>query len=107
MEILNSEKGKYIIQNKAFKDIAQAACLKVKNVLPAKKENDFVDVSVDKDNVMTINIAIRIKQGVDLNKTCMNLQEEINDNILLMSGVDCKNINIDIQGFIPENKKKS
>lgn len=107
MEILKNEKGKYIIQNKAFKDIAQAACLKVKNVKPAKKENDFVDISVDKNKMMLISVSIRIKQGVDLNKICLNLQEEINDNILLMTGVDCKNINIDIQGFIAEKKKKS
>lgn len=100
MELLKNNLGTYVIEDKAFKEIAQLACLKVKNIVPAKKANDFVDVDINKDKSMTITVHCRIAAGQDVSKLCNSVQEEINENILLMSGVDCKNINIDIQGFI-------
>lgn len=106
MEIIKNNQGSYTIENKAFKEIAQLACLKVDNIEPAKKVNDFVDVTIDENKVMSIIIHIRIKPLQDIHKLCNHIQEEVNENILLMCGVDCKNINIDIQGFISEKKAR-
>lgn len=91
--------GTYYIETQAFKDIVSIVCLKEKNISPAKTDKDFVACKINKNDELVVTISIKIKQGIDVNKTCLNLQNNINENILLMTGVDCKNINIDIQGF--------
>lgn len=106
MEMLKNKDGAYFIQNKAFKDIARAACLKVKNIAPAKKDNDFIDIEIDKNNNLFINVNIKTKQGADVNKICLDIQEEINDSIYLMTGINCKNIDVHILGFITDKKTK-
>ena len=37
--------------------------------------------------------------SVDIVKLCNKLQDEIKEAVLLMSGIECKQIDIDIQGF--------
>ena len=102
---INNGDCEYTIETKAFKDIAQNACLKIKDVEPAKKDTDFVDVKIDKQQNISITLEVRIKRGLDLQKICTKIQEEVNENILMMTGLNCNKINIDIQGFI--NQKKS
>ena len=100
MEINRNEIGTYKIQNNAFKDIAAIAANKIKNIYPVgKKDNDFVACKIDKNNIMTITLSLRVKQGIDVVKLCNEIQDSVHDNILLMTGVDCQNINIDILGF--------
>ena len=101
MEIKN-EFGNCIISDKAFKEIANIAISNIKNVYPAKKDKDLVDVKFNKNNELNINIPIRVKKGVDLVKLCSKIQDEVAENILMMTGIECNEINIDIQGF--ENK---
>ena len=99
MELKNNEIGTLTISEKAFADIAAIACSNVKNIYPTKKDSDYVEVKLNKDNKPTFKISIRVKQGIDIVKTCNKLQDEIRENVLLMTGVDCKKIDIDIQGF--------
>ena len=95
---MENKYGSYILSPKVFKDIAEIAINDVKNIAPAKKE-DFVVCKVGK-NKIELTISVRIKQGVDVVETCGKLQETINENLLLMTGVECEDINIDIVGFI-------
>lgn len=98
MEIKN-ELGNCIIADKVFKEIATVAVSNIKNVYPAKKDKDLVEVKFSKNDELTINIPIRVKKGIDIVKTCNKIQDEVNENILLMTGKECNKINIDIQGF--------
>lgn len=107
MEFQTTENKKYTISEKAFEDIAAIAVKIIKNVFPAKKGSEFVECKINKNNEISIKISIRVKQGVDIVELCSRVQDEVNENIMLMSGVECKKINIDIQGFeLPEPKKK-
>lgn len=99
MELRKNEIGTYIISEKAFKDIAAIACSSVKHVYPTKKDNDFVECKISKAGEPVFTISIRVKQGVDIVKLCNRLQDEIKEAVLLMSGIECKQIDIDIQGF--------
>lgn len=99
-----NENGSYVIEVKAFKDIAQIACKSVKNVTGAK--DDFVSCKYNKKTGLQLMVTVKIKQGVDVVETCKEIQDSINENILLMTGVNCENINIDIVGFIKEEAKK-
>lgn len=100
MELKKNDIGTYVISEKAFKDIAAIACSNIKNVYPTKKDNDFVDCKLSKTKEPTIKVSVRVKQGVDIVKVCNNIQDEIMENILLMTGIECKKINIDVQGFV-------
>jgi len=105
MELNKNEMGSYVIEAKAFKDIAQIACKNVKNVYPAKEE--FVTCKYSKKTGLEFVVSIKIKPGIDVVETCKEVQDVINENVLLMTGVDCENINIDIVGFVKEENKKS
>lgn len=102
MEIYTNEIGKFIIEPKAIKDIVEIVCEQIENIKKAKKD-DFAQISIDKQNNININIAIKVKQGIDLLKTCNLLQSTIKEHIYLMTSLECNNINIDIQGFILDN----
>lgn len=99
MEILSNENGKYVIEDSAFKDIAQAACLKVDDVCPSKNDKSFCVVKVNKNNELSLTLQIRIRQGANVDKVCNKIQDEVSEVLLLMTGIECNNINIDIQGF--------
>ena len=104
MELRKNEIGTYIISEKAFKDIAAIACGNVKNVYPTKKDNEYVECKINKDGQPEFTISVRVKQGVDIVKLCNRIQDEIKEAVLLMTGIECKKIDIDIQGF--ESAKK-
>ncbi len=104
MELRKNEIGTYIISEKAFKDIAAIACSNVKNVYPTKKDSEFVECKINKNGEPDFTISIRVKQGTDIVKLCNKIQDEIKESVLLMTGIECKKIDIDIQGF--ESNKK-
>lgn len=99
MEIKDKDIGIYEIAPKAFEDIASLACEGVKNVYPVKKDKNYAEAKIGKNDELSILLTVKVKQGVDIVKLCNKLQDEVAENILLMTGVECKKINIDIQGF--------
>ena len=106
MEYEKNEIGSYTISEKAFEDIASIAVKNVKNVYPVKKDSEFVECKINKNNEVTIKISLRVKQGVDIVKLCSKVQDEVMESVLIMTGVECKKINIDIQGFEKSEAKK-
>ena len=95
---------KITLSNKVFKDIVFNATNKVNDIYPIKNDNSFVDVSI-KDDDLILELAIKIKSGVDVVKVCSNLQSTVHEAIEGMTGIDCKNIKINIQGFKTEKAK--
>ncbi|MBQ6560312.1 MAG: Asp23/Gls24 family envelope stress response protein [Erysipelotrichaceae bacterium] len=99
MEKYDTNVGTYQISDKAFEDIASIVCENTKNVYPVKRDKGFVEAKFNKENELTLTINIKVKQGVDIVKLCNKLQDEIAENILLMTGMETQSINVDIQGF--------
>ena len=99
MEIKGQNIGTYVITSKAYEDIASLACENVKNVYPVRKDGTYAEAKINKDNELYINLTVKVKQGVDIVKLCKKLQDEVSENILLMTGSECQKIDIDIQGF--------
>ena len=97
-----NELGTIEIDNKVFTDISKMVCEKVEGVFPVKKE-EYATCSI-KDNDVKLHISIKIKQGLDIVNTCSSIQSEIHEAVLNMTGIDCSNITVDIQGFIVETK---
>jgi len=96
--------GKYYICNNVYEDIAQIACLNTKNVYPAKADKMCANCSIDSTGDMVITLAVKLAQGIDLVKTCKAIQDNVKENIMMMTGDEIRKINIDIQGFIKESK---
>ena len=97
--------GTYTISEKAFNDITNIVCQNINNIYPVKKDADYGECKYNKQKELVIKVSLKIKQGIDIVKVCNRIQNEVKENILLMTGVDVKEINIDIQGF--ETKKGS
>ncbi|MBQ3419254.1 MAG: Asp23/Gls24 family envelope stress response protein [Erysipelotrichaceae bacterium] len=90
--------GNLEISKAAFDDMANIAAAKIKGIYPAKK-NGISDCSV-KDGDLIINLNIKVKSGNDINKISTKLQNKVHEIIEEMTGIDCKNINVNILGFI-------
>ena len=104
MELNKNEKGSCTISEKALQDIATIALSHIKNVSPSKKDRDFVSCKFNKNNELNVKLAIKIKKGIDIVKLCSKIQDEIKENILLMTNIECKKVDIDIQGFEADKK---
>ena len=91
--------GTFTISQKAFNDIANIACSHINNIYPVKKDDDFAECKFNKEKELTVEVALRVKQGIDIVKVCNKIQTEIKDNIYIMTGEEVKSVNIDIQGF--------
>ena len=99
MEIQNKNAGTYVISEQAFEDIACLACANIKNIYPVKKDKNIAEASINKKGELIITLHLKVKQGLDIVKLCNKVQDEVAENILLMTSKECKKINIDIQGF--------
>lgn len=99
MEIIKNENGTCSVSYKSLTEIAEIACLDVKNIEVNKKE-DYVSVNLSKNNELVITISIRIAKNADVVKTCKCLQDTVSDAYQLMTGITPKEININVNGFI-------
>ena len=99
MELDRNKYGSYTISEKAIGDIVSIVINNIKNVYPAKKDKDFVTCKFNKQNELNVKIAVRIKKGIDIVKLCSKIQDEVNENVLLMTSIEPKKVDIDIQGF--------
>ena len=94
------EYGKIEVSNKAINDIADLALDSIDEVYPYKKENNCV--CSFKDDELRVTVLIKVKQGCDVVKKCNLLQSKIKEAIAGMTGIECKSVDIDIQGFVTE-----
>lgn len=95
----NKELGLASISLEALNNISLVALNKISGIASAKKEVDMCDAKI-KDNEVVIDLFVKLNQGVDVVKTCSNLQNEVYSTILDMLGIKCKAINVNISGFI-------
>lgn len=97
MENINNY-GKIEVSKKAFNDIGNLAISKVKGIYPVKTGASICDCSF-KNNDLTMTLSIKVKTGIDVVTISAKLQSLVHEMIADMTGINCKKINIDIQGF--------
>lgn len=98
--INKNEFGSIEVSNKAINDIANICVEKTKGVYPNKK--DGTSVCNFKDDELKVVVSVKVKQGIDVVKTCNNLQSKIKTAIGEMTGIETKSVDIEIQGFVSE-----
>ena len=94
-----NEYGNINVSKNALNDIANIACGKVKDVYPLKKDGEIANCSY-KDDEIKVVLTIKVKQGADIAKISNKLQSKVHEAIAEMTGLDCKSIDIDIEGFV-------
>lgn len=99
MEIIKNETGKCSISYKALVEIAEIACHDVKDIEVNTKE-EYVVCNLSKTNELTVDVSVKVKKGSDIIKTCKALQDTIKDSYELMTGIEVKQVNININGFV-------
>lgn len=99
--VINQDKdlGLASISMDALNNIASIVLNRINGIAPAKKEADMCDTKV-KDNEIVVDLYIKINQGIDVVKTCAEIQNEVYSTILDILGIKCKAINVNISGFI-------
>jgi len=95
---MKNEIGTIDINKYCYKDIAQIAALKVKGVEGGTDKN-FVDIKVS-NNDIKLNIEIKVDREKDVIKTSKLVQDKVREAILEMMGIEVKEINVEIVGFI-------
>ena len=96
--------GKVDLDNDVFKDISLITINKTKGIHPIKDNPSFCAVAV-KDGVLSLKLKVKIDTGVDVAKVCNKLTESVHESIESMTGIDCKKIDIDVQGFAATDNK--
>ena len=99
---LDSNIGSAVLSDDVFKNIAQIVTDKTAEVFPAKKESDYISCKIDDNKNVNLTLCLKLKQGSDVVMVCSQLQHKIHESILEMTGFDCSDINLDIQGFVSE-----
>ena len=94
-----NENGQQVIADRVFENIARIAVSKIKGVFPPKKDNDFISLTI-KDDEISILVTARLLAGVDVVKTCTKIQNAIKEAIAEQTNIECKIINIEVQGFM-------
>lgn len=90
--------GNVEIAKEAYEDMANIVANKIKGIYPAKK-GGISDCQI-KDGELIVNLNIKVKTGIDVNKISIKLQNKVHETIEEMTGIDCKNINVNVLGFI-------
>jgi len=99
-----SSNGDMAISRHVFEDIVINTIKKIKGVSPyrgdgAKKNFKLyhpVTCTMRRDNKVDINVDISIKKNVDVKAKCIEIQEEINNNLLLSCETVAFNVNINV-----------
>ena len=119
IEESNVEFGSVQIHKKAIADIAFSAISHIEDItlVPVafpdrmleffgKKSYSGINVSIDKDNQVSIRVKILVKYGADIAEMARRTQEAIRQGIESMTDINLKNINVDIRGVQKDLREK-
>ena len=99
-----SSHGDMAINRHAFEDIALNVIKKIKGVKPfngqgASKSFKMyrpIVCNITKDNKVDLNIDISIKKSIDIKSTCIKIQEEVNNALILSCETVPIKVNINV-----------
>lgn len=87
-----------------FKEIIKISTKHVEGCFLSRKDYESIKVKLNKD-ILTVEVEIRIKHGLNINRTCEKLQNKIFLNIFQTTEIKPSDINIKVVGFIYDDQK--
>lgn len=100
----SNDNGNLALNNDVFKEITCISIKRVENCYPAKKDNDSATVKISKDKLI-VDVEIKLKQGINISRTCEKLQNKIFLNIFQTTEIKPSEINIKVVGFVYDENK--
>lgn len=79
----------------------------IKHVLGREDHGKGVSVSVDEDNKLNADVYVYLEAGVNVPSVAMQLQKVLKTQLVQMTDLDLKEINIHVVGLVfPEDEEK-
>lgn len=95
-----NENGILALNSSVFDEIAELSVNKVSDCY-LSKQGKSVNVKINKDKLI-LNINVKLKQNINVQNVCEQLQNKIYDNIFQTTEIKVSQININVVGFIGE-----
>lgn len=93
-----NELGTIYIKDKAIKEIVYIAIKKTKFVSPAKKDLAFIDIST-KNNNISLDIDVKVKEGKDIIKITSCAQKNIADAVSDFTSAKVSKVKLSVVDF--------
>ena len=93
-----TELGTIYIKDKAIKEIVAVAIKKTKFVRPAKKDLAYIDIS-NKNNNLTLDIDVKVKEGKDILKITNLAQKNIADAVSDFTSAKVNKVKLSVVDF--------
>ena len=93
-----TELGTIYIKDKAIKEIVAIAIKKTKFVRPAKKDLAYIDIS-NKNNNLTLDVDVKIKEGKDIIKITNLAQKNIADAVSDFTSAKVNKVKLSVVDF--------
>lgn len=93
-----TELGTIYIKDKAIKEIVAIAIKKTKFVRPAKKDLAFIDIS-NKNNNLTLDVDVKVKEGKDILKITNLAQKNIADAVSDFTSAKVNKVKLSVVDF--------
>ena len=93
-----TELGTIYIKDKAIKEIVAVAIKKTKFVRPAKKDLAYIDIS-SKNNNLTLDVDVKVKEGKDVLKITSLAQKNIADAVSDFTSAKVNKVKLSVVDF--------
>ena len=93
-----TELGTIYIKDKAIKEIVAIAIKKTKFVRPAKKDLAYIDIS-SKNNNLTLDVDVKVKEGKDVLKITSLAQKNIADAVSDFTSAKVNKVKLSVVDF--------
>ena len=93
-----TELGTIYIKDKAIKEIVAIAIKKTKFVRPAKKDLAYIDIT-SKNNNLSLDIDVKVKEGKDIMKITNTAQKNIADAVSDFTSAKVNKVKLSVVDF--------
>lgn len=90
--------GTIYIKDKAIKEIVAIAIKKTKFIRPAKKDLAYINIST-KNNIISLDIDVKVKEGKDLIKISSTAQKNIADAVTDFTSAKVSKVKLSVVDF--------
>ena len=99
--LLENEEGKLMISQETLQNIIKSTVTGFEGV-----EDEYVSISLDKENSMIVNISINVKPKVVIKELSANIQTKVKEIIKNTIDIEVKTVNIKVRNVAPKPKEK-
>ncbi|MBQ7889667.1 MAG: Asp23/Gls24 family envelope stress response protein [Erysipelotrichaceae bacterium] len=93
------QSGLIALSKSVFESIAKISVEEVEGCFLVDNSKKAVVCKII-NNRLHVNVEAKVKYGVNVNRTCEDIQDRITQNIQLMTNLKCGSVDVKISGFV-------